>query len=137
MFCTSSALALAISADARLPTLVFSRNSTRPDRVIFPQPSQRWFPRVLPPAILPHSLPKLPDLGGPCPTLRKEVMARLPPAAVTPPALVQLQPLGAGHSIAEEGPDRRVAREEPVVPLGCGLADSPQLFPSEARAPRG
>ena len=68
----------------------------RSDGVILPQAPQRWRPRVLPPAILSHSLPQPPDMGGPRLALRKQVMPRLSPSTTAPPpALVRPQPLGA------------------------------------------
>ena len=67
-----------------------------------PHPSHRRRPGMLPLAIFPDPLPQSPDLRLPRPALYKEVMTRLPlPAAA--PAPVRLQPLGARHSVLEEG----------------------------------
>ena len=60
------------------------------------------------------------------------MMARLPFAAA-PLALVRIQTLWAGHSVVKvfEGPDRRVACEQLVIPLGRGLARyTPNYHPS-------
>ena len=42
----------------------------------------RRCPWVLPPTVLPYPSPQLPDLGGPCPALCEQVVARLPLPAV-------------------------------------------------------
>ena len=106
----------------------------RPDSVVLPEPSQRWRPRVFPSTILSHSPPQLPNLGPPRSTLREQMVTRLPPAAVTPPTLVGLQPLGARHPIVEEGADRRVAGKLLVVALGNRLAYLSHRPPPEAGA---
>ena len=89
-----------------------------------PRPPQSQRPRVLPFASLPNPLPQGPDLRNPSPTLSEQMMARLPLPSVAPPELVHIQ-TWAGHPVVKEGPDRRVACEQLVIPLGRGLADPP------------
>ena len=70
------------------------KSNHRPDSVVLPEPSQRWRPRMLPPAAFPHSPPQLPDLRGPCLALREQMMPRLSLPRVAPPTVTRHQPLG-------------------------------------------
>ena len=87
---------------------VFQKLYHRPNSVILPEPPQRWRPRLLPPTIFSHSPPQFPDLRGPCPALRKKVMPRLSPPTVAP-TVARRQPLGARHTLVQEGSSRRVS----------------------------
>ena len=107
-----------------------------PYGLLFPQPPQSQRPWVLSFASLPSPLPQGLDLRNPSPTLSEQMMARLPLPSVAPLALVHIQ-TWAGYLVVKEGPDRRVTREQLVIPLGRGLADPPQCSPSEAGAARG
>ena len=116
------------------PTLVSSKNSSTAS-VALSSHSQR--PRVLPSTILADHPPQSPDLGGPGPALNEQVMARLPPAAVAPPSLVELQSLRHGHLLVKEGPDGGVSRQQLAVTNGQRLSGSSQQLPSEAGSTRG
>ena len=101
-----------------------------------PNPPHRRCPGVLPTAVLPNPLPQPPDLRGPRPTLREQVMARLPLPAIAPPALVRPQPLGPGHSVMQEGANGSVPGQQLIVSLGRRLSDPAKHFGAKACSPR-
>lgn len=90
---------------------------------------------MLPPAILSDPPPQLPDLGPPGSALREDVVARLPPAAVA--TLIRGGPLGARHSIVQEGAGGGVPRKQLVVMACQRLASPAEIPPTQAGASRG
>ena len=92
---------------------------------------------MLPTTILSYPPPQLPNLGPPCSALCEQVMSRLSPPTVAPPALIRLQPLRARHSVPQKGARCCVARKQLVAALGNRLTHPPHRSPSEARAAEG
>ena len=72
--------------------------------------------------ILPYVPPQLPDLGCPCPALRKKVVAGLSLSSPAPPTpVIYLVDL-----VIEVGPNRRVARQKLIISAGDVLGRPPE-----------
>ena len=78
---------------------------------------------MCPPLSLPYVPPQLPDLGGPCPALRKQGVAGLSLSSPTPPTPVVIHLVDL---VFEVGSNRRVAQQKLIISAGDVLGRPPE-----------